>query len=124
MNAPGSAGTDGTDIGAGGASAGPLATKRASTAAATISPRIRSSSGIIEAMPIPPVLWAPPADVRARTRVGAYLDWLERERGLEFDDYDALLRWSIDDLEGFWSSVWEHFSVGAQPGRALESAAM
>ena len=68
-------------------------------------------------MPVPPVLWTPPADVRGSTRIGAYLDWLERERGLRFTDYDALLRWSIDDLDAFWSSVWEHFAVGAT-GRA------
>ena len=75
-------------------------------------------------MPIPPVLWTPPTDVRARTRVGAYLDWLERERGLRFADYDALLRWSIDDLDGFWSSVWEYFAVGPNPGPALVSPVM
>jgi len=57
------------------------------------------------------VLWEPPADVRSRTRIGGYLAWLERERGLRFDGYDALWRWSVEDLEGFWSSVWEHFEV-------------
>ena len=57
------------------------------------------------------VLWRPPADVRSTTRIGAYLDWLERRRGLTFDDYDALWRWSVSDLEGFWSSIAEHFDV-------------
>ena len=75
-------------------------------------------------MPQPTVLWKPPPDVRARTRIGAYLGWLERERGLRFDDYDALLRWSIDDLDGFWSSVWEHFEVSPDPGPALSDASM
>ena len=75
-------------------------------------------------MPQPPVLWTPPPDVRERTRIGAYLAWLERERGLRFDDYDALLRWSLDDLDGFWSSVWEHFEIGPKPGQALVDAAM
>jgi acetoacetyl-CoA synthetase len=75
-------------------------------------------------MPQPTVLWTPPPDVREGTRIGAYLGWLERERGLRFDDYDALLRWSIDDLDGFWSSVWEHFEVGQDPGPALTDATM
>ncbi len=72
-------------------------------------------------MPTPPVLWSPPPDVRSRTRVGAYLAWLERERGLRFDDYEALLRWSTQDLAGFWRSIWDHFDVGpdADPGPAL-----
>jgi acetoacetyl-CoA synthetase len=74
----------------------------------------------------PPVLWTPSADVRARTRVGTYLSRLERERGLAFADYDALLRWSIDDLAGFWSSIWEHFGVrsSTDPGPALADPRM
>ncbi len=31
------------------------------------------------------VLWTPPPDVRERSRIGAYLSWLEQERGLSFD---------------------------------------
>ena len=73
----------------------------------------------------PPVLWSPPSDVRQRSRVGAYLAWLERERGLRFDDYDALLAWSVDDLDAFWSSVWHYFDVAAgDPGPALAEATM
>ena len=77
-------------------------------------------------MPYPTVLWRPPPDVRERTRIGAYLSWLERERGHAFDDYDALLRWSTEDLGGFWSSVWEHFDVRSSttPGPALADARM
>ena len=60
---------------------------------------------------MPEVLWSPPPDVRTRTAVGRYLDWLEREQGRRFDSYDELWRWSTDDLEGFWASVWQHFGV-------------
>jgi acetoacetyl-CoA synthetase len=59
------------------------------------------------------VLWAPPADVRETTEVGRYLAWLERERGLDFATYEALWQWSVDDLPGFWSSIWEFFGVRA-----------
>ena len=59
------------------------------------------------------VLWTPPADVRETTEVGRYLAWLERERGLVFRDYQELWRWSVDDLAGFWSSIWEFFEVKA-----------
>jgi len=61
----------------------------------------------------PPILWNPPPDVRETTEVGRYLGWLESERGLAFQDYGALWRWSVDDLEGFWSSIWEFFGVRA-----------
>ncbi|MER7888212.1 acetoacetate--CoA ligase [Micromonospora sp. NPDC094482] len=59
------------------------------------------------------VLWTPPADVRERSRIGNYLRWLREHRGLDFADYDALWRWSVTDLEAFWSSIWEHFEVVA-----------
>jgi acetoacetyl-CoA synthetase len=77
-------------------------------------------------MPSPPVLWTPAPDVRARTRVGAYLAWLQRERELSFDDYATLHRWSTDDLDAFWSSVWQHFDVRSQsdPGPALADGRM
>jgi len=72
-------------------------------------------------MPPPPVLWTPPPDARRTTRIGAYLDWLERTDGRSFADYDALLRWSIDDLDAFWTSVWRFFEVrsATDPGPAL-----
>ncbi|MEV7329076.1 acetoacetate--CoA ligase [Micromonospora sp. NPDC093244] len=57
------------------------------------------------------MLWAPPADVRERSRIGNYLRWLREHRGLDFADYDALWRWSTTDLDGFWRSIWDHFEV-------------
>ncbi|MDM4722576.1 acetoacetate--CoA ligase [Micromonospora sp. WMMA1363] len=57
------------------------------------------------------MLWAPPADVRERSRIGAYLRWLREHRGLDFADYDALWRWSVTDLDAFWRSIWDHFDV-------------
>ncbi|HET6745551.1 MAG TPA: acetoacetate--CoA ligase [Candidatus Limnocylindria bacterium] len=71
-------------------------------------------------MPAPAVLWTPRDNARATTRVGQYLDWLERERGLRFDTYDDLWRWSTSDLGAFWQSVWDHFDV--RPGTPAETA--
>jgi acetoacetyl-CoA synthetase len=51
------------------------------------------------------------ADVRETTQVGRFLAWLERERGLHLADYPELHRWSVEDLDGFWSAVWEHYGV-------------
>ncbi len=72
------------------------------------------------------VVWKPPPDVRETSRIGRYLTWLEEHRGLTFHDYHALWRWSVDDLEGFWSSVVDYFGIdlGADPGRALAERAM
>ena len=59
------------------------------------------------------VLWTPPADVRQTTQLGRYLDWLRETRGIDHADYDELLRWSVDDLEGFWGSLWDFFEIRA-----------
>jgi acetoacetyl-CoA synthetase len=45
-----------------------------------------------------------------------YMRWLESERGLRFDGYHDLWRWSVDDLPAFWSSIWDFFGVQADGG--------
>jgi acetoacetyl-CoA synthetase len=57
------------------------------------------------------VLWTPPDDVRARTRMGLFMDWLERARGIELRGYPELWQWSVAELPAFWSAVWEYFGV-------------
>ncbi len=59
-------------------------------------------------------------------RITLYQDWLARERGLHFDSYDALWRWSTTDLTAFWQSIWDYFNVQSPtPHRCvLEMAVM
>jgi acetoacetyl-CoA synthetase len=74
----------------------------------------------------PEKLWEPSAELVERSRLREYMGWLETERGLSFADYDELWRWSVDDLEGFWSSIWDFFGVQADGGyeRVLGERAM
>ncbi|HWE55734.1 MAG TPA: acetoacetate--CoA ligase [Acidimicrobiales bacterium] len=57
------------------------------------------------------VLWSPPADAAHSTQIGRWMTWLEAERDLHFDGYHALWEWSVTDLDGFWSSIWEYFGL-------------
>ncbi len=57
------------------------------------------------------LLWEPSAAFSAATNLADYLGWLERERGLRFADYAALWRWSVDDLEAFWSSIVDYYAI-------------
>jgi acetoacetyl-CoA synthetase len=41
-------------------------------------------------------------------RIRLYQQWLARERGLQFGDYESMRRWSVEDLPAFWQSVWDH----------------
>ena len=44
-------------------------------------------------------------------QIRLYQDWLHTERGLSFADYDALLRWSVTDLDAYWQSIWDYFAL-------------
>lgn len=60
------------------------------------------------------VVWTPPADVLERTQVGAFLAWVAGHRGRRMTTHEELWRWSVQDLEGFWSAVWEFFGVQSE----------
>jgi acetoacetyl-CoA synthetase len=72
------------------------------------------------------VLWTPPPDARTTTELGRYMDFLRDERGHDFTDYKELWRWSVEDLDGFWGSIWDFFDIRAHmpPERVLGSRAM
>jgi acetoacetyl-CoA synthetase len=61
-------------------------------------------------------LWEPSAERRERATLTRYARWLRDERGIDVpdDDYHALWRWSVDDLEAFWASIWDFFEVEAE----------
>jgi acetoacetyl-CoA synthetase len=66
-------------------------------------------------------LWIPSAARIRDANVTVFSQWLERERGLQFDDYAALWRWSVEDLDGFWGALFEYFHIdcSAPPGCVL-----
>jgi acetoacetyl-CoA synthetase len=71
-------------------------------------------------------LWAPTPESIAATNIGRFVEWLHDRGGGPFDSYDALWRWSVDDLAGFWTSVWQFFDVRASVPywQVLDHAAM
>jgi acetoacetyl-CoA synthetase len=44
-------------------------------------------------------------------QIRLYQNWLAEQRGLRFDSYDALWRWSTTDLNAFWQSIWDYFAL-------------
>ncbi len=73
-----------------------------------------------------PILWTPPKQRADASRMAQFIDWLGENRGLSFADYPALWQWSVQDLEGFWSAIWEFFDLQASvaPTRILKSRTM
>jgi acetoacetyl-CoA synthetase len=62
-------------------------------------------------MDTPELLWQPSGEQIEGATLTRYQCWLGETRGLSFDSYAELWRWSVDDLEGFWSSICEFFEV-------------
>ncbi|MDV3277335.1 MAG: acetoacetate--CoA ligase [Nitrososphaerales archaeon] len=62
------------------------------------------------------LLWEPDQKRVEQANITAYADWLT-ERGRKFGSYADLWRWSVDDIEGFWGSIWDYFGVRSPSGR-------
>ncbi|HWF35412.1 MAG TPA: acetoacetate--CoA ligase [Solirubrobacteraceae bacterium] len=77
-------------------------------------------------MDTPELLWEPSQDQIDGATLTRYQRFLSDTRGLSFDSYDDLWRWSVDDLEGFWSSICQFFEVRFEvpPERMLGSQEM
>ena len=67
-------------------------------------------------MPTP--LWEPSEERVERAVMTRFM----RDRG--FEDYDALWRWSVEDLEAFWASIWDFFGVAGGYDRVLAAREM
>jgi len=53
------------------------------------------------------VLWTPPEDAFTSTEMGRFA----ARNG--FSSYEAMQRWSVEDLEGFWQAVWDFYELKA-----------
>jgi len=58
-------------------------------------------------------LWQPSEELKRQATITRYMAWLERDRGLSFRDYGELWKWSVDELEEFWATIWDFFRVRA-----------
>jgi acetoacetyl-CoA synthetase len=57
------------------------------------------------------VLWEPSPERIERATITRYARWLEENRGIATSGYSDLWQWSVDDIEGFWASMWDFFEV-------------
>src|SRR5208283_57502 len=57
------------------------------------------------------LLWTPSPEFIRDSNLTRYLGWLRENRIRDFADYESLRRWSVQDIDGFWDSIWNYFSV-------------
>ncbi len=72
------------------------------------------------------LLWRPSAEDIAQANLTRYMRWLADTRGLAFGSYPALWRWSVEQPEQFWGSLWDYFAIvaSAPPTAVLVSRTM
>ncbi|HEY5333028.1 MAG TPA: acetoacetate--CoA ligase [Solirubrobacterales bacterium] len=70
----------------------------------------------------PEILWRPTAAAVESSNLTSYIDWLRADRGVDVAAYPELWRWSVDDLEGFWSSIFDYFKVAYDGERTVALA--
>lgn len=68
--------------------------------------------------------WVPTESDIADARVTDFARFARERTGIEFADYSALWRWSVDDIEGFWAALWDYFDLGERAGPVLEHPEM
>jgi len=56
-------------------------------------------------------LWRPSADRIASTNLTAFIRFLKDRTGVAVDDYQALHRFSIEEMQAFWAAVWDFCGV-------------
>ena len=56
-------------------------------------------------------LWTPSSEAVESSRLNSYMGWLKNEHGLDFDGYEDLWHWSVENPDEFWRSIWDHFGV-------------
>ncbi|SEQ20705.1 acetoacetyl-CoA synthetase [Solimonas aquatica] len=71
-------------------------------------------------------LWSPRPEFVDRANITRYQRYLREQHGLSFTDYEALWRWSVEDVSRFWATIWDYFQVQASAPyqRVLSGAGM
>ncbi|WP_394782292.1 acetoacetate--CoA ligase [Undibacterium sp.] len=57
------------------------------------------------------LLWTPSVQRVTKTRMHDYMQWLRKNRDMQFSDYNELWQWSVENLEDFWETMWQYFDV-------------
>ncbi|MFE5479760.1 acetoacetate--CoA ligase [Nocardia sp. NPDC056541] len=68
--------------------------------------------------------WVPDDNDIAGARITDFARFVAERHTVAVPDYHALWQWSVDDLDGFWGSVWDYFELGDRPGPVLASSEM
>lgn len=56
-------------------------------------------------------LWHPSAKQLQESNLAKYRDFLYQQHDIRFEDYHELWKWSVENVDLFWESIWKYFQV-------------
>ncbi len=56
-------------------------------------------------------LWEGNDAFKENSHLYNYQKWLLKNHELEFNNYYELWKWSVDNIEDFWESIWDYFNI-------------
>ncbi len=59
-------------------------------------------------------LWQPSPARIAASNLTAFMGRLARDEDVQLTSYDQLYAWSIDEMEAFWTALWDECGVIAE----------
>jgi acetoacetyl-CoA synthetase len=59
------------------------------------------------------LLWEASPERGDASNIAKFIKWLE-PRGKRFAGYEDLWQWSVSDLEGFWTAIWDYFEIKSE----------
>jgi len=58
-------------------------------------------------------LWVPSQECVKQANITRFMRFVNKKQGLEFDSYDQLYEWSIENVSEFWKAMWDFGEVKA-----------
>src|SRR5262245_1674943 len=96
----------------------PIASEANATCRCASPEKPAMSTNLSEEMPV----WVPSAHAIERARIGEFMRWLERERGVVLPGYEQLWAWSVEQVDAFWSALWDWAEIRSDVPRGVALA--
>jgi len=61
-------------------------------------------------------LWVPSEERVKQANIIRFMEFVSKKHGFEFDSYDQLYEWSIENISEFWEAMWDFGEVKASRG--------
>ena len=57
------------------------------------------------------LLWNPNDKRKEEAAITDYINWLKTNRNINPETYEELWKWSVNNIEEFWETVWDYYQI-------------